>query len=453
MNVLEPLLILKDNKDSENEASLDTKNECFKDSVSKNILKLRKGAFQDFDSKEIYESTIKNSFSTTEINKENIPMNISIQESVSLKNRKDINKKPERVLWVDCLRIYACFLVNWTHCSWFFCRIPFHSKNWYVHTTYRGLSRACVPYFVIISGMFFLNPEKKLSYRKIYTKYVWRIFKSFIFWGLFHAIVFKRFLYNDISLKFIKENPKKTINDFIQGREHMWYLNFVMGLYMLTPIYRAIARDRAATVYMIIASSIMCQLFPTLSSVLRDICKFKNVEVFTNFISSLRMELVGSFTVYYLFGYVSTWYTIKKKRYLYLSYLVGFVGLIMTPKLHILQNRGRKNEIRIFYNYYAFNVAMTSIGGFIFFKYEVTKWIRPLLKQKWFVKIVMTLSDCSFGIYLSHFSIAKYLSLKGLNANTYNPLYFIPIQTMIVFIVSFLVIYFMRKIPLFRHIT
>jgi surface polysaccharide O-acyltransferase-like enzyme len=423
-NELQPLLVINNNKISENDESLDT------------VL-----AYEELKN--------KNLSSTTETNE----VCISIQENVTVKNRKDSNQKPGRVLWVDCLRIYACFLVIWTHCSWFFVKKKFHTKNWYVLTTYRGLSRACVPYFVIISGMFFLNPEKKLSYRKIYTKYVWRIFKSFIFWGLFHAIVFKRFLHNDISLRFIKVNPKKTINDFIQGKEHMWYLNFVMGLYILTPIYRAIAKDRAATIYIMVVSSILSQLFPTLRYVLRDICKFENVEVFTNFTASLRMELVGSFTVYYLLGHVSTWHTIRKKKYLYLSYLVGFVGLIMTPVLHILQNRGRDSEIRKFYDYYAFNVVMTSVGGFIFFKYEVTKWLNPLFKKKWFVKIVLTLSDCSFGIYLSHFSLAKFLSIMGLHAATFEPLFFLPIQTVIVFITTFIVVYFLRKIPLFRQIT
>ena len=82
----------------------------------------------------------------------------------------------ERVVYADLLRIFATFAVIVMHVAasgW--SSTPVSSFDWQVYNLYDSLARWAVPVFVMLSGMFLLDPQKDTSTAKIYRKYILRI--------------------------------------------------------------------------------------------------------------------------------------------------------------------------------------------------------------------------------------------------------------------------------------
>ena len=70
---------------------------------------------------------------------------------------KTTEKKPERQIHFDLLRILACFMVVVLHAaSRFFDTTPVEAENWMAYNAYDALVRSAVPLFVMLSGVFFL---------------------------------------------------------------------------------------------------------------------------------------------------------------------------------------------------------------------------------------------------------------------------------------------------------
>jgi surface polysaccharide O-acyltransferase-like enzyme len=128
----------------------------------------------------------------------------------------------ERLLYADFLRIIATFAVMFLHIAanqWYSTDI--NSFEWQVFNIYDSLVRFCVPVFVMLSGMFFLEPGKQIPIKKIYTKYILRIVTAFILWSAAY-VIFNNFIMNKNIIN------DKTVNSmlaqFLEGNYHLWFL-------------------------------------------------------------------------------------------------------------------------------------------------------------------------------------------------------------------------------------
>lgn len=104
----------------------------------------------------------------------------------------------ERIIYIDILRILATFAVVLLHSA----AIPVSDNNpntinWQFGNFYDSIARWCVPMFVMISGVFFLQNEKgknynqsiKSDYKKIISKNIFRISTALIIWGMFYGTI------------------------------------------------------------------------------------------------------------------------------------------------------------------------------------------------------------------------------------------------------------------------
>jgi len=365
-------------------------------------------------------------------------------------------KTSGRVYWVDCLRIFSSFLVVLTHHSWFNFNRDYGTYEWKIPNIYLGLSRSCVPFFVMISGIFFLKPKKKITYKQIYAKYVLRMVKAYIFWSIFYTIVYPHFIKKEPDINFVKnkEDFIGAIRGSILGSYHLWYLNFVIGLYIATPIFKAITADYDLAIYTTILSCLVFQVIPT---TLRYLKLFDfGVEYFSvlsEFFDKLKIEMGGSYAVYYLLGYILSVHDFKKKSHRYIIYVLGFLATVVTPVLYIYHsNKSKKNEA-LFVEFYNFHVTVSTVGGFVFFKYAVNSWIQPLLEKEWFVKTLNILSECSFGVYLWHMAINKFFSVYNFTCLFIDPIFGVPIISVINYVVSFILTYLMKQVPYLRSVV
>ena len=95
----------------------------------------------------------------------------------------------QRIEYLDYLRVIATAAVVLLHISiqgWG--DVDVQSGQWMVYNVWNGLVRWCVPVFVMISGALFLNPKKKVSVYRLWTRNIPRILTAFLFWSVIYAL-------------------------------------------------------------------------------------------------------------------------------------------------------------------------------------------------------------------------------------------------------------------------
>lgn len=134
------------------------------------------------------------------------------------------------------------------------------------------ISRAAVPLFFMISGVLFLNPQKDISIKAVWCKYIARMIKAFIIFSILYAFV-------DVSM--VEGSTMTRIKIFlvksINGHYHLWYLYAIMGVYAIVPIIRKIASSVIELRYTLLISFIFISLVPFVQTVLHDNDVVKNL--------------------------------------------------------------------------------------------------------------------------------------------------------------------------------
>jgi len=369
--------------------------------------------------------------------------------------------KRERLYWVDCLRIFACYLVIFIHCSDMDHRkkMELFSGEWNVFYFFYSILKPCVPLYQMISGLLFLDPSKNVSLKTLYKKSIPRILKGYIFWTAYYSIVDKLFInvHNiDTTLNW------KLIGNIVRGMilakdgSHLWYIHFCLGLYMFTPIYRELIPNKTLAWYTAAVSCICYHIIPTVCEVIIRFTPIAVVgEVIRSFLNALRLYPFTGCITYFMFGYLLNVTTLTKKWHIYAFYVMGIAGFILTPILVISACHLENKKVRTFGDYMNFNVTMETFGIFIFFKYTFNQYLTQLIKKKPIVKRIITIiSDCSFGIYLIHYHIYHVLMKLNFHPHSFGfPILFVPFYSLIIFIISFIIIYLLRRIRIFKQLT
>lgn len=146
-----------------------------------------------------------------------------------------------RIAWLDRLKIVAAFAVVMTHIA----SIPWQvldvrSSAWLISSVYEILTRFCVPSFFFVTGAVLLNPNKEVSGNRL---------KLLVLRALFCALGVSA-LYVFLETTF---DGWLGWADFVRrtlaGPYFIWYLWVLLGLYVLIPVLRHIARDEKVLTY------------------------------------------------------------------------------------------------------------------------------------------------------------------------------------------------------------
>lgn len=339
-----------------------------------------------------------------------------------------------RIVYVDILRIFATFSVVFLHVAagnWG--NAVMGTFDWKIFNFYDSLVRFGVPIFVMVSGMFLLNPNKKISYKDIYSKYILRIVIAFISWSLLYAIYINLINYDTFNFEVF-------IRSFVFGHYHLWYLYMIVGLYIITPLIRNIANDKKATEYFLLLSFVFTSLLPIT-------VKFFNLEDMNFFIKKFDLSFTFGYVGYYISGYYFSNYELTKNKRR-IIYLLGVLGFICTYVLTDIISLKTGKADSTFYSYFATNVLFASLAVFVFFKYEVSK----INVNKSGEKLINILSECSFRIYLIHDFFNIFLLQLGFNTLKYNPILSVPFAAIVVFTGSLIISFIIEKTPFLKRI-
>ncbi len=308
---------------------------------------------------------------------------------------------------LDVLRIVACFGVVAIHVSGgpiFHGWVKAGCDGYAIYVVMGALVRWAVPVFVMLTGFFFLDPQKELPLKKLFKRNILRLIVAQIFWTAFYALTLHWRWY-----------------PFGGQDSHFWYIGMCIGLYISMPVLRMIAANNKLLTYSCwLWLLIRCYYF---------VGRFVELPlVFTDYVYT---DYVG----YCLFGwYISrvelkTWH----KR---LIYLLGIAGLVVNVTVPFVSSASVSN-------YEAPSVICTSIALFLFFVEH------PINLSDRVNNVVYDMSKSTFGIYMVHVFV-----LTELHSRVYrfiqHPVLLTVMTVGATFLISYGIIGVIRRIPVVK---
>lgn len=337
----------------------------------------------------------------------------------------------KKILYLDILRILASFAVISIHVSTQnFDNFSVDTYEWGAFNVFDSLSRWAVPVFCMISGTLFLNKDKKIKTRSLYTKNMSRMLIAYFVWSTFYAV----FNY-DVEVIGKTEFVKKIL----LGNYHMWYILLIVGFYALVPVLRRISASKGTTRYFIFVSIFVTFLIPAVAL----IPDFEWVKTNAN---RAFLSLPLGYTPYFFIGYYIVKYDIPKylKKIIYILGPLAFAGTVFGT-LVISQLKGKfYSEL---YQYDSFTVLFQSLFVFVVIK-EIFENVNPSERTE---KFISAISKHTFGVYLVHtFIIFELNELFGINSVIVNPYIAIPAVIFITYVASEIISAILNQIPLVK---
>ena len=341
----------------------------------------------------------------------------------------------KKIMYLDVARILATFAVIVIHVAaskpnWL--NFGFDSYEWNVFNLFAGCSRWAVPVFCMISGSLFLDPDRRVDTKKLYTKNILRMIISFLFWSAFYII--ERYEANKAL------TTAKLIQKFALGHYHMWFLFLIVGFYIVVPVLRKITADKEATKYFTAISLIFTIVVPTL-------LLHPKLDWASKGLDKTFMFLPLGYTCYFLLGYLINKFEMKKWLKAAI-YILGPVAFVVTTIVTSLKSQEAGRYFGVLNEYDSITVLFQSLFIFVATKDIVGK-IKFTEKSE---KLVSSLSKDTFGVYFLHpVAITTIGTLFNLHSATFNPLLCIPLIVISAYVVSEIISHILNKIPVVKN--
>ena len=332
-----------------------------------------------------------------------------------------------RIWYWDILRILAMvFLVVRHSATATFEFVEILSANWWVSNVYGSLSAWMIPVFMMISGASFLSPERNVTPKKIYQKNITRMLYAFGFWTLFYA------LYNTFSGQDLHDD---FITMIFQGHFHLWFIPMIIGMYMITPLLRPVAKNKKALLAITIVTGFTGVIIPTL----QDLGLFFDTSLLPG---ANHFGFFSAYVCFYFMGILFHEFTLSKeaKAVIYALGIIATIVIFYGTYLLTVKDGYHNEDMQADNNLFT---AVQGIAIFIGFK--------DLFKNKKMKesteKLVLDISGLTFGVYMVHVVLLALLDKYGFSPVTYPAIYMIPMLILFVLPTSFFISLAIKKIP------
>lgn len=327
--------------------------------------------------------------------------------------------------WVDFMRFLGTFLV-----------VLAHIENWGAgppgaRGLYYTISRAGVPLFFLISGYLLLSKQEDLP--AFFKKRASRIIIPFLVWSIIYDVQNSDAFASGVTLEGILKMFIRILRGPREG--HLWFFYSLIGLYLLTPILRVfVARARNSEILYYIALWFLAM--PVIFI----------VEAFSPLKNGFEIYYTGGYVGYFLLGYLLG--GLETKPLLLWSALGLFIiSFAFTFAVFHFNLPPQDNEL-VFRSYPSLNIILMSLGAFVLVK-AVGETISP--QVAWISKKA---GKVSFGVYLIHPLVFVWMSLGwnalGFETNSGNSILIIPLVALVNFLLSWMIVFVISKIPLLR---
>ena len=346
-----------------------------------------------------------------------------------------------RLIYADLLRSAAILAVLVVHVAGGqLANVPVGSGTFQVLNLYDGLAHWCVPVFVMLSGMFLLDPKHAMPYPKLFFGHILRIVIALVVWGTAYALV------TQVGLRGLSwQSVFHALHNVLLGQTHfhLWFLYMIIGLDLVTPVLRAFVRgaSRGDFHWLFLLAFVFASLIPT-------ILRLRPSQTLSLYVNNLNLHLVLGYVGYYVLGYYLKTYTLSRPAE-YLVYVLGVLGAVVTVGGTAWFSQRRGALVQTFYNYDSPNIVLMSAAVFVLFRYVLGVSEERSRRQR-----LSGVARISFGIYLVHVFFLIALNHFGMTTLSFAPALSVPVLTLVVFLCSFAVAWLLSKIPFVgRYLT
>lgn len=320
----------------------------------------------------------------------------------------------ERKYSIDLLRVFSAFAVVIIHA------VSSSVANSTVKidvlllsnlNTIHNLMNWSVPVFFMITGYCLLRKEN-CSYKYCFShvvKYVCVLFTV----GLFYALLEEIFVSKIVNVSVLI----KSLFNVISGNlwDHMWFVYAIIGIYLVMPIIHSFMKQSTQNAFILTGLLFFFDIM---------------LPIFEKWIPIGITFPFSGYLFYVCLGGVLAQIDIHKTA----SYFVYFAGLLAS--VYIIFNNHQ-------FGYKHLAVCLMATSMFLIVS-ELK--IKPN-------KLLLCVSKCTWGIYLIHplfINIAnKLLRIDMVTSYTYLKLF---VFTVVIFTISFLTTYILRKIPIVKKL-
>lgn len=335
----------------------------------------------------------------------------------------------QRQTELDILRFLATLAVIVIHMG----RIPYVSECWAAGRFPMSIAPLvwCVPVFFMISGRFFLDPERNVPLKALFQKYIFRLVLAFALWSaVYTAYYVWDGTYGNLNIFGI-------LTMYIQGPIHFWYLYAAIGLYLLTPLLRKLTQDKTVCLYALV-------LFAIYNIITQYLVYIPKVgTILENTASRLGLESLNGYVGCYLLGSILYEYRDKiTRKWERAIYLLGAAMMLLTYFLDITISE----ELRaadFVKQYQKPNVIFYSAAIYLFCIKRVSRLDFSEKIRSLFAKT----TEYGFGVYILHALVIELISLIEFQNQSLMPVVVTLLLTACIFLVSFLLTAMIRKIP------
>ena len=354
--------------------------------------------------------------------------NISNEEIIEKNNNS-------RKYYLDILKIISCIAVIVLHtCSKDMKLVSPFSNRYQVLNFFDSVARFAVPIFVMVSGALFLDRNKKIDTKKLYTKNILRLVIAYIFWSIMYGLFMYFILGKGASLL---ETVQSVI---LKSYFHLWFLPMIISIYILIPFLKKIADNSSKKEIFI-----LLLLFFIFKIIGDTICAFDYPEL--KYIQAIfkrfSVKLVAGYIGYFFLGHYLSSYEINKKNRI-IIYILGILGVIICTVGNSICSIQAGEFRGNFLDNFVITTFFATIAVFTFVKYSISK---ICISEK-VGKFIKEITANSFGIYLVHMLFMDYIrSIIGFSANSINTIIYVPIMVIIVWSLSDITVTIIRKVP------
>ncbi len=346
---------------------------------------------------------------------------------------------------IDLLKTLAILMVIALHSQLF--KLDFIQNNnisSYIQYFFRIICEG-VAIFILVNGYLVIN-KKEFDLKKHLLKTL-KIFAILILWSVILTIGTKLIYNEQLKISEIIKNIFITdINNKYTGV--LWFLQNLISLYLIYPIIK-IVHDKEQKVYnylfvVILIFTMGCNLLNLISDLINTKIECNTINLITTYISKFQILYNRNFLIFFMLGgYLfenKEKFEDKKIRIKWIiigitSWVIAFIFAVITSKL---QNKTYMQN----FSYGSIFMPLILIGIFAAtYNYKS--------KEKWYNKIIETISKNSLGIYLIHIIIIRIVNSIYTEQLS---LTFRIVKVITVLTLSLIITLIIRKIPKVKKI-
>lgn len=350
-----------------------------------------------------------------------------------LSEEKIVFERQSRVESYSYIRAIACFaiiILHTVHASVLLYGDRLTQTQYLISRVIENCMMWAVPCFLMVTGALLLNKEKEITYRKLFQKYILRIFTALAITCMILRIVDAALEGESFGIYIILDGAKKLFTG--SSWAYLWYLYLLIGLYLFLPFYKKIVQNSKdfELKYLVCLYVLFLSLLPILQ-IWEINCGF----------------YITTASIYPLFlfcGYMLHKKVICLGKVISVFLIVCTTGAIII--FTIIRWKYDIAKIDILLGYASIFVIIQSAGIFSVFEHNVGNGLL-LIK-----KILLTVDECSFGIYLIHMILVKIL-LSHMEVNPYKMNGSVLAGViLLVFVASYVIVLTLKRWTIFKKI-